>query len=413
MRSVSESLARDPELFYDKLMNNNAAARHYLDWAATAIPDWNTPGNAFPADFSPDDIFGNPSSLHREGRLAKEALENARSRCAAVLGVPAEKLHFTSGGTESNALAIHSRLLKQAKGRVLCSGIEHPSVRENCLMLEKLGLALAMIGVERDGRVSEASFSRALEKNPDARFTAVMGVNNETGALMDLKALVALARESQAKTGIPIHFHADLVQAAGKVPVDLSGWDLDSASISAHKLGGPRGIGLLYQKKTQSSILTGGEQEGGVRPGTENTLGALALACALERRADPNVVMRERAEAAERLKYLIGKLKKIKRCGFIPEDREEDDSRFSPWILQVRFRDVPGAVMVRALDDAGVAVSTGSACSSSAQDRPVLAAMGVGESERLEGIRISQGWSTGQADMDALVSGVEKVLSFL
>ena len=345
--------------------------------------------------------------------MARDALESARGRCAKVLGVEPDKLYFTSGGTESNALVFHSLLSRKGKGRLLFSGVEHPSVRENCLALEKLGIPVGVIGVEKDGRVSEAAFSRALEKHPDARFTAVMGVNNETGAIMDLKALVSLAREAQKKSGLPIHFHADLVQALGKIPLEQVIGALDSAAFSAHKLGGPRGIGLLYLKKPLTPLYTGGGQESGVRPGTENTLGALELARVLERRADPQAVKAEAAKAKERLKYLIGELKKIKRCALVPEDRGEEDERFSPWIIQVRFRGVPAPVMVRALDDEGVAVSSGSACSSDSAERPVLAAMGLDESTRLEALRISQGWSTEKSDFDALLSGVEKALSFL
>ena len=380
--------------------------RSYLDWAATAIPFDDAPGSI-------REIFGNPSSIHAEGRLAKEALENARSRCAAVLGVGREKLYFTSGGTESNAIVLHSLLFRKGKIRLLYSDVEHPSVRENCLVLKKMGVETGIIAVEKDGRASEETFAGALEKYGDARFVAVMGVNNETGGVMDLGALVHLARARQAKTGLPIHFHADLVQAIGKVPADISGWDLDSAAFSAHKLGGPRGIGLLYLKKPIESFCSGGEQENRIRPGTENTEGALALAAALERLAKPETVKAEGEKARERFKYLIGELHKIKRCIIIPEDRKDEDDRFSPWIIQARFCDVPGAVMVRALDDAGVAVSTGSACSSSSNDRPVLAAMGLSESARLEGLRISQGWSTEKADLDALLSGIEKALSFL
>ena len=380
--------------------------RHYFDWAATAIPLETDP----PLDSA---VFGNPSSAHREGRLAKEALESARSRCAAVLGVPPESLYFTSGGTESNALVLHSLLLKKPKRHLLYSGIEHPSVRENCLTLKKLGLPLGVIGVEKDGRVSEKTLANALEKHPDAGFCAVMGVNNETGSLMDLKALVSLARSFAAKTHRPIHFHSDLVQALGKVPLDISEWDLDSASFSAHKLGGPRGMGLLYLKRPIESLYAGGEQERGLRPGTENTLGAVAIAELLERRAKVETVKAEAEKARERSKYLMGELRKIKRCRLIPEDRENEDKRFSPWILQLRFRDVPGAVMVRALDDQGIAVSTGSACSSSSPERPVLASMGFDEAARLEGFRISQGWITDKSDIDALLSGLEKALSFL
>ena len=381
-------------------------ARSYLDWAATAIPD-PVPGNSGENGI----IFGNPSSPHAEGRLAREALENARSRCARVLGIPPERLYFTSGGTESNALALHSLLRRKWKGRLLYSAIEHPSVRENCHVLEKLGIPVSAIGVEKDGRVTVGTLTRALEKNPDARFAAVMGVNNETGALMDIASLVSLARTYGAKG--PIHFHCDLVQALGKVPVDISAWDLDSASFSGHKLGGPRGIGLLYLKKKLEVLYSGGEQEGGIRPGTENTHGALALADILERRATPAAVIEEGEKAGARLKYLIRELKKIKRCSLIPQDREEDDTRFSPWILQLRFADVPGAVMVRALDDSGIAVSTGSACSSASPERPVLAAMGIDEPGRLEGLRISQGWSTDIQDIDALLEGIEKALSYL
>ena len=377
-------------------------ARTYLDWAATAIPHNTGTVKA---------IYGNPSSLHTEGRLAREALENARRRCAGVLGVPPETLYFTSGGSESNALVLHSLLRRPGTGRILYSAVEHPSVRENCLVLEKLGLPASAIGVEKDGRVSGVTFGRALEKHNDTRFVAVMGVNNETGAVMDIAALVSRLRSHES--GRPIHFHCDLAQSLGKVPVDISAWGIDSASFSAHKLGGPCGIGLLYLKKTLEPLYSGGRQEGGIRPGTENTSGAVALADILELRANPDTVIQEAEKARTRLTYLIGNLKKINRCGFIPEDRHAQDERFSPWILQTRFKEVPGEVMVRALDDAGIAISTGSACSAASRVRPVLAAMGLDESVRLEGVRISQGWSTNTTDMDALLSGIEKALAFL
>ena len=386
------------------MKENSRPLRSYLDWAATAIPIKTEPDAG-------SGIFANPSSVHTEGRLAKEALESARSRCAEVLGVPAESLCFTSGGTESNALVLHSLLMKRAKNRLLYSAVEHPSVRENCLVLGKLGFQAGVIGVEKDGRVSTVTFARALEKNSEVRFAAVMGVNNETGGVMDLDTLVSLAHSHEAKNRLPIHFHADMVQALGKVPFNLNG--LDSAAFSAHKLGGPRGIGLLYLKKPLETLCAGGEQERGQRPGTENTLGALALAEVLERRAKPETIKAEAEKAGERLNYLMGELRKIKRCRFIPEDRKNNDERFSPWILQLMIQGIPGAVMVRALDDAGVSVSTGSACSSSSPDRPVLASMGLSEAAQLEGFRVSQGWTTEKQDFDALLSGIEKALGFL
>jgi cysteine desulfurase len=300
--------------------------------------------------------------------------------------------------------------LKKGSGRLLYSGIEHPSVRENCLRLKRLGLLTGEIGAEKHGQVTENTLARALEKHPDTRFIAVMGVNNETGSLMDIKALVSHVSLTH---DVPLHFHCDLVQALGKVPIDISAWDINSASFSSHKLGGPQGIGLLYLKKPLQPLYAGGEQEGRVRPGTENVHGALAMADLIERRANTKTVNEEREKAAARFKYLIRELKKINHCSLIPEDRGDDDERFSPWIVQVRVKGLPGMVMGRVLDEAGIAVSTGSACSSSSPERPVLAAMGVEESARLEGFRISQGWSTSETDFDALLFGIEKAISSL
>ena len=373
--------------------------RHYFDWAATA-PLFQDDNETQPG------VFGNPSSLHHEGKIARAALEDARSRAAAVLGVKPETLYFTSGGTESNTLVLFSFLARKSKGRLLFSAVEHPSIRENCFALERFGITLGTIGVEKDGRLSRELLGRCLEKYTDARFAAIMAVNNEIGALMDMKAISALIRERE---NAPIHLHCDLVQAVGKVPIDINGSCFDSASISAHKLGGPRGIGLLYLRKPLEALIAGA-QERGMRPGTENTAAAMEFASILEKRATSNIVIKEHGEALERFSYLINSLKAMKRCTLIPEDREEIDERFSPWIIQARFKGLPGEVMLRALDSEGFAVSTGSACSSSAKERPVLSAIGLGEEASLEGIRISQGWTTTIDDIKALVSGIEKIL---
>jgi cysteine desulfurase len=273
-----------------------------------------------------------------------------------------------------------------------------------------MGRQTGTIAVERDGRVSAHTLERALEKYSDTRLVAIMGVNNETGAVTDTASLTALLRN---RKGPSVFFHCDLVQGIGKIPLDLNRWDVDSASLSAHKLGGPRGIGLLYLRKPLEVLYTGGGQEGGIRPGTENTFGALALASSLEKRAAPEIVQEEYQAACRRWKGLIGAFKTLKRCTLIPEDREEEDPRFSPWILQAAFEGIPGEVMVRALDDAGFAISTGSACSSAGRDRPVLAAMGIDAQRSFEGIRISQGWSTTAEEIDLLFEAIKGILRFL
>jgi cysteine desulfurase len=321
------------------------------------------------------------------------------------LGLPAECLYFTSGGTESNALTIHGVGIRKSGGTLLFSAVEHPSVRENLLLLEGLGKPVASIGVEKDGRVTEARLGQSLENHPHTRFAAIMGVNNEIGSIMDIPGLVTFIR-NRGK-GPPIHLHSDLVQAAGKIPLNLPAWDLDSASFSAHKIGGPRGIGLLYLRKPLKTLYAGGGQEGGMRPGTENVSGALALAECLERRACPERVKAEYAAAMDRFKGLIRFLRETPGCSLIPQDRQEEDERFSPYILQGAFRGIPGEVMVRGLDDAGFGASTGSACSSASQERPVLAALGLDPQTQREGIRISQGWSTRKEDIAGLCEAIK------
>jgi cysteine desulfurase len=381
---------------------DSGETRHYFDWAATAIPDCPSSETNAP--------FGNPSSPHREGRAARAALEDARSRCAGALGVAPQTLYFTSGGTESNCIALHSALPRQGGGRLAASLAEHSSVRENMEMLERLGKPLARVAVDSSGRVSPALLAKTLEKYGDIRFAAIMAVNNETGAVSDMPAL----RDSLRGTDRPrIHFHCDLVQAVGKIPADISLWDLDSAAISAHKIGGPRGIGLLYLRRPLEVLCAGGGQEGNIRPGTENTAAALALAACLENHAAGETVRAEHDRARRRWKRLLGALRGIDRCTLIPEHRGSDDETFSPYIVQAAFKDVPGEVMVRALDDLGFAVSTGAACSSASPERPVLAAMGIPEHRSLEGIRISQGWSTSDEEIDLLLAAIAEVLKFL
>jgi cysteine desulfurase len=377
--------------------------RRYFDWAATAPPE------AGLARYDTAVPFGNPSSPHAEGRAARDCLEEARSRCAQALGLKPETVYFSSGGTESNALVILPFLFRP--GACLYSATEHPSVRENCRILEKQGKTVGCIPVEPDGRVSGAGLERSFEKYRESRFAAIMAVNNETGALNDLDALSGPLR---SKKGAPLHLHCDLVQAAGKVPVDIPGWDLDSASLSAHKLGGPRGIGLLYLRKPLETLYRGGGQERGIRAGTENIAGALALASCLETYTRPDRLEASFRAAQERMNRLMRALETTGRYTPIPAGRKDaEDGRFSPYILQAAFDGVPGEVMVRALDQAGFAVSTGSACSSSRTGRPILEAMGLDPKLQLEGIRISQGWSTTVQDIEALIQAIGKVLDYL
>jgi cysteine desulfurase len=398
------------------ITKDSEVKRVYFDWAASA-PDI----ALFPIGFG---LYGNPSSLHSEGRAAKLALEDARQRCAAVLNVPTNTIYFTSGGTESNSIALFSALMRRGQGRIVASAAEHSSVREAMDTLDKMGKLTGVIAVDSEGRVTPETLSKALDKYKDVRFASVMAVNNETGSVTDIASLMDIIRKQTP----PIHFHCDIVQATGKIPLDISSWGIDSASISAHKIGGPRGIGLLYLRHSAGQggidvFYKGGGQENGIRGGTENIQGAIILANCMEMYASSKTLRENYESAKTRWNKLITALSAIERCTIIPQRRSQQCSHlnlqgdttsgFSPYILQVGFRGIPGEVLARALDDLGFAVSTGSACSSSSPERPVLAAMGIEENLRIEGIRISQGFTTTDEDIDLLLDAIAEVLKFL
>jgi cysteine desulfurase len=205
-----------------------------------------------------------------------------------------------------------------------------------------------------------------------------------------------------------------MAQALGKVPLPpLSELNIDSASFSAHKIGGPRGIGVLYLRRPVNALYRGGGQERGVRPGTENTAGALAFARLIEERACGQAVRAAHAGTCAKMGALIRGFRAIEGCSIIPECRTEDDPRFSPYILQAAFRGVAGEVMARALDDAGFAVSTGSACSSASKERPVLAAMGVSPALAFTSIRVSICPDTALHDIAALVKAASELAGML
>ncbi|MCL2808529.1 MAG: aminotransferase class V-fold PLP-dependent enzyme [Treponema sp.] len=380
--------------------NKNKEKRTYFDWAASA-PYYES-NTLVP--------YGNPSSQHYEGKMAKAALEDARLRCAAVLNVPPATLYFTSGGTESNSIALFSNLRRPGMGRIISSLTEHASIREGMETLEKMGKPVGTINVDSTGRVTTDTLLKTLNQYDDVRFAAIMSVNNETGAVTDIPSIKDVLC---GQKGAPIHFHCDLVQSIGKIPVNLINWEIDSASISAHKVSGPCGIGLLYLRKPLEVFYTGGGQENKIRGGTENTHGAVALANCLEKSCCNEQVIKSKKQAAVRWNKLITSLTAIDRCTIIPKERIANDDIFSPYILQAAFKDIPGEVMARALDDLGIAVSTGSACSSSSPERPVLTAIGIEEKLRIEGIRISQGHSTTDEDIDHLLFGISEVLKFL
>lgn len=374
----------------------------YLDWAATAPPD---PEVLEFALATARNFPANPSSAHPAGLAARAALDEARARASRALGVATESVVFTSGGTESNHLPILSLLQRPARGSVALSAIEHPSVAELAKSLAATGWRVHSIPCDRDGIVSPDAVVAALRE--DTALVCVMAVNNETGAIQPV-AEIARALRSATGPGTgrrSAHFHVDAVQAVGKVPIDLAADGIDTASASAHKIGGPRGIGVLVANRAFEPFVRGGGQEGGLRPGTENLAGAAALSLALERaRVDPSRLERARGLMAR----IVSGLRSIPGTATVPASRGETDPRFSPWILQASTANVPGEVLVRVLGERSIFISTGSACSSKKKSRPVLEAMGVAAEARQNAFRVSIGPTTSEEDVDAFLAELDR-----
>lgn len=371
---------------------------HYFDWAATSPADEDILTSSLKESM---ECWANPSSGHTAGKKAREALEKARKSIAAKLGVPESTLYFTSGGTESDQIPLLSVLSKPVKGSVLISSIEHPAIREQASVLTKLGWKVISIPANKEGFITAEAVTSLLTS--DTHLVCVMAVNNETGAIQPIYEIAdAIKKASEGKR--KPKFHVDCVQAAGKIPLKLNYPGIDSAAFSAHKICGPRGIGLLYLKDSIDPFLKGGGQEKGLRSGTENLFGALAFSKCIER-----YYMTEEKKPEINTKDFVKKLSELKNCTIVPQIRTEKEECFSPYVVQAAFKNIPGNVMLRALDAEGFYISTGSACSTKKANRPVLEAMQIPLDVRETAVRFSFGPKTTQKALDELFEAVKNI----
>lgn len=385
-------------------MTDNLKER-YFDWAATALADEDILKEALEQSLA---AGANPSSVHGEGLKARHAFEEARSRCAKALGVKAETIIFTSGGTESDQIPILSLLRRPQKGSLLISAVEHPAVSAQAELMKNCGWRLITAPCDKKGIVTPEAVVSRLEE--DTALVCIMVVNNETGAIQPVYDIAdALTEHCRGKRRPK--FHVDAVQAAGKIPFQLSYPGIDTAAISAHKLCGPRGIGILYMKDRFEPFLKGGGQENGIRSGTENLFGALALASCLERYyALPGSECEKKlALEQSRTASFIEGLKTLSCCTLVPEDRQPVDSRFAPGVVQASFKNIPGEVMVRALSEKGFFISTGSACSARKSSRPVLAAMGIKGETAANAVRFSFSLHSTEEGTERLFKAVKEI----
>lgn len=309
------------------------------------------------------ETFGNPASAHVVGRRARQALEDAREHVAELLGAFPDEVIFTSGATEANNLALFG-LAGSSPAHLITSPIEHPSVAEPCRRLEQLGFAVDYLPVNREGIVQPDALRELLR--PDTRLVSVMLANNETGAVQPIADL-ATARQS-------VLFHCDAVQAIGKLRVHFHELGMDALTFSAHKFHGPKGIGALVLRRgvRLPSQFHGGHQQRGLRPGTEPVALVVGLATALD------LAERERDQRLAHVLRLRQRFLDQLRREAAPVILNGPETDGVPHTLNLSFPGCAADVMLMSLDLAGIACSTGSACSSgSLLPSPVLRAMGV------------------------------------
>jgi len=341
------------------------------------------------------DRFGNPSSTHAEGAAARAALERARAQVAVLVGCEPSEVLFTAGASEANSTALYGVLpqVPADKRHIVTSTVEHPSVDEPLAALERQGWRITRVPVDGEGLLAPEAVLAAL--TPQTALVSLLWANNETGVVQPLEQIAPLLRERG------VLFHTDATQRLGKQPVAFHRLPADLLSASAHKLNGPKGIGMLALRKGVSfePWLRGGPQERRRRGGTENVVGAIGFGVACEL-AKPDLEARAQAIARLRDRLWEGLATKV------PCVRRNGSARYLlPNTLNVEFAGVAGEALQQALDLAGVAVSTGAACASgSLQPSHVLLALGRSPAQARASLRFSLGWGVSDAQIDQVLA---------
>ncbi|KIL46337.1 cysteine desulfurase family protein [Jeotgalibacillus campisalis] len=360
----------------------------YLDNSATTKPSKEVLASFMTVT---EDYYGNPSSLHGFGSTAAILLDKARAQAAAIIGAKKDEIIFTSGGTEANNLAIKgiTESLKHKGNHIITTQIEHPSVWNVYKELEQKGFKLSILQVGKDGRISLNQLKQLLSK--ETILVSIMHVNNETGTIQPIEEAGELI-----KTFSSAYFHVDAVQSFGKIPVNVNQSTVDLLSISAHKFHGMKGTGLLYKsmKAPLLAQVAGGNQENGLRSGTQNVAGAVAMAKA----------MREGTEQSNS-RHIEGLKKQlIQFFSNSPFTSMVTPEEFSaPHIINVSVPGLKGEVIVNALEKEGIIVSTTSACSSkNAEVSRTIQAMGYSHKIAKGSVRISMAHTTTQLEIEQL-----------
>ncbi len=371
----------------------------YLDNAATTPPREEVVQEMLPFL---REAYGNPSSIYKLGREARSAVEKAREKVAFALGGGSEEIYFTSGGTESNNIAIRGTVKNFAgKAHLITSSVEHHAVMDVCKELEREGHEVTYLPVDVYGRVSPGDVEREIKEN--TALISVMTANNEVGTVQPVEEIgeIALSRS--------VPFHTDAVQAAGNIPLEVNRLNVDLLSLSAHKFNGPKGVGALYVRKGVkiSPLYRGGAQEKQLRPGTENVAGIVGLGKALE------LAVQELPEKAKEIARLRDRLVE----GLLAQEEvflNGHPRERLPGNVNVSIKYIEGESLLLSLDMEGVAASSGSACTSgSLEPSHVLTSMGLDHELAHGSVRFSLGRENTEDDITRVLEIVPRVVERL
>ena len=375
--------------------------RIYLDHAAT------TPVSAQVLEaMIPflSDCWGNASSVYGTGREARKAVEKARRQVAEAIGAEPREIMFTGGGSASDNLAVKGTAfaLKEKGRHIITTDIEHPAVLNTCRWLEKHGFEVSYITPDKEGYITPEKILAAIRE--DTILISMMAANNEIGTIEPVAEVGAAAREKG------ICFHTDAVQAAGAVPINVNEWKADLLSISAHKFYGPKGAGALYVRHGThiDSLIHGGEQERGLRAGTENVPGIVGLGTAIEA---ANKELKQNADKMTRLRErlinsILSEIPGTKLNG--PREGRLPNN------CNISFDKIDGEALLLRLDLAGIAASSGSACTAGSQEiSHVLKAIGLTDQEAKGSLRLTTGTGNTEAEIDEAVTVIHEIVNDL
>ncbi len=361
----------------------------YLDYAASTPVD---PQVALVVAETMQQVYGNPSSIHGFGLRAKSILDEGRNLIAAILHARPDEIFFTSGGSESNNLAIQGVAAECRKpGNIIISAIEHPSTLQTCRYLKTHGWEITQLPVNGDGQIDPAELDRTIQ--PETALISIMHVNNEIGSINDIETCAQIAARKN------VLFHTDAVQSFGKMPVDLSKTPISLMSFTGHKIYGPKGAGVLFKRRAVkiAKMIHGGSQESGLRAGTENIPAIAGLCKAVE------IIQQRQNEdraLAQKLGQQLRELMHLK----VPRAQQNGSPAGLPDIQNYAIPGIDNLSFLMGMDLAGIAISNGSACSSGdISPSHVLQALHLPEKLQNASVRISFGRFTSSEEIETAV----------